>query len=61
MIITCWKRRRIYFEKAIAGGDLSNNKAVENRLDTCSVQQLTKRVCHATATALPLGGEGIKP
>lgn len=26
------------FGEAIAGGDLSNNRAVENRWDTCSVQ-----------------------
>lgn len=46
------------FGEAIAGGDLSNNRAVENRWDTCSAQQLTKIVSHATATALTLGEGG---
>lgn len=48
------------FGEAIAGIDLSNNRAMENRWDTHSVQQLTKIVCHATATPLSLDGEGIQ-
>lgn len=46
--------------EGIAAIDLSNNRAVENRWDTGSVQQLTEIVCHATAAALSLDGEVIQ-